>query len=75
MALSLTNQLSEAQAAYHDLMIGKTVVQFRDSNGEFVSYLKADASKLLQYIEDLKAQIAALTGCRATSRAPLRIFL
>ena len=55
---TLQERLAEAEAAYHDLMIGKQAVQFRDANGEFVMYSKPDAPKLAQYIETLKRQIA-----------------
>lgn len=68
---SLTDQLAEAQAAYHDLTIGKAVAEFRDSNGEIVKYSQARKSDLANYIADLKAQITPTT----VSRAPMRVFL
>ena len=55
-------RLHEAEAAYHDLMIGKSAVQFRDANGEFVMYGKADAAQLAAYIDTLKRQIAGLAS-------------
>lgn len=50
--------LSEAESAYRDLMLGKAVVEARDSNGESVRYTMANASRLKQYIAELKAEIA-----------------
>lgn len=69
---TLTDQLAEAQAAYHDLLIGKAVVQFRDQNGEVVIYQQADRSLLAAYIQDLISQIAAAAGTHVRV-GPLRV--
>ena len=62
--------LVEAELAYHQLEIGKSMVMARDSNGEEARYTAANASRLLAYIERLKAQIA---GCDTpAARRPLR---
>jgi hypothetical protein len=65
----LQGYLAEAEAAYRDLMIGKSAVEFRDSNGESVRYTTANARLLKAYIADLKVQIAGLDACY---RRPLR---
>lgn len=54
--------LLEAEAAYHALQTGKSVVKFRDQNGEEVTYLQASRAGLLAYIQDLKRQLGLLGG-------------
>ncbi|MGV6850204.1 MAG: gpW family head-tail joining protein [Marinibacterium sp.] len=56
--MTLAEQLSEAQLAYHKLQIGESAVSFTDQNGERVEYTRASAPRLAAYIEDLKRQIA-----------------
>jgi hypothetical protein len=68
---TLQEQLIEAQAAYHDLLIGKAVAEFRDQSGEVVRYTQADRRELNAYISDLKAQIAVAAG--TASIGPLRV--
>lgn len=63
-------RLAEAEAALHDLLLGKAVVECRDSTGESVRFTAANASRLRVYIAQLKAEIAG-----TTSRAPLRPIL
>lgn len=60
MAVTQTH-LDEAEAAYHALLTGKTVVRFRDQNGESVEYLQANRAQLSTYIESLKRQLGLLT--------------
>ena len=38
---SLSVRLAEAEAAYHELSIGKSPVEFRDQNGEQLTYNRA----------------------------------
>jgi hypothetical protein len=57
---TLPERLVEAEAALHDLLIGKAVAETRDSNGETLRYTMATRSALVTYIADLKRQIA---GC------------
>lgn len=59
---TLQTRLSEAETALHDLTIGRREVSVSWSDGQQVSYSKADIPELRRYIQDLKAQIAALTG-------------
>ncbi|EGL63567.1 hypothetical protein AGRO_3636 [Agrobacterium sp. ATCC 31749] len=54
----LQGWLREAEKALHELLTGKGVAEVRDSNGESVRYTMANVSRLRQYIEDLKSQIA-----------------
>ena len=64
----LTIQLAEAEAAYHALMIGQSVAELRDQNGELVRYTPANAGRLLAYIATLKQQLG-LSGSFAPGRA------
>jgi hypothetical protein len=50
-------QLDEAEAAYHQLMLGKSLVRFRDSNGEEAFYNLASAPRLAQYIKQLRIEL------------------
>jgi len=68
---TLQELLIEAQSAYHDLLIGKAVAEFRDQSGEVVRYSQADRRELNAYISDLKAQIAQSTG--TSPLGPLRV--
>lgn len=67
---TLQERLTEAEAAYHDLQLGKAAVEFRDANGELTRYTAANSARLARYIESLKAQIAVSTA----EQAPLRPF-
>jgi hypothetical protein len=58
MALSLQDRLDQAEAAYHDLMIGKSAKVFVDQNGERVEFTMADAVNLRRYVEALRAEVA-----------------
>jgi len=51
---TLAEQLAEAKAAYHDLRLGKAVVEVRDSSGEFLKYDKTSKGDLLAYIAERK---------------------
>lgn len=55
--LTLQQRLDEAEDALHRLMTGAQVVQFRDANGEQLSYTAANAARLRGYIADLKRQL------------------
>lgn len=73
MALTLAEQLVEAETAYHELMTGTAAVSIRDSDGSSVMYRATNASRLKAYIEDLKSQIAADSTGSNTTRYPLRM--
>jgi hypothetical protein len=61
---SYKQSLSEAERAYHSLMIGGGVREFTDQNGERVAYSGANRTGLLQYINYLRSLLgmAAFTG-------------
>ena len=63
MATPTTEELlALAEAAYHDLMTGRAVVEVRDQNGESIRYNPANAYRLANYIAELKRQING-SGC------------
>lgn len=43
-------------------MLGQTVVEVRDSNGETIRFNAANANKLATYINDLKRQLGQITS-------------
>ena len=49
--------LAEARAARHRLLTGDGVYQFRDQNGEQVSYARTDLNKLDAYIRWLESEL------------------
>lgn len=58
---TLQQWLDEARTAYHELMIGQRAVTLRHNVGggdKWITYEKANADKLLAYINRLEAQIA-----------------
>ena len=61
-------KLVEAEAAYHDLMLGRSARVVVDSSGERVEFTAANAARLAAYIEELKQQIAA--GSTPRRRGP-----
>lgn len=56
MAVTLT-MLEDAEKAYHLLMTGASVAEFRDQNGETVKYTAISAPRLKAYIRDLRAEL------------------
>lgn len=54
---TVQERLDEAEAAYHDLCIGKGVVELRDSNNETVRYNVASLPRLAAYIAQLKTDL------------------
>lgn len=58
---TLQERLDEAEAAYHSLMTGQSVVSVRDQNGESVTYSQVNAVKLSSYIAELKRQLGLNT--------------
>lgn len=63
--------LTQAQAAYHDLMIGVSARVVVDQNGERVEYTAANASRLQAYITSLQNLISDTDGVTRT-KGPLR---
>lgn len=70
MALpSLAERLEQAQLAYHQLAMGMSVVEVKDSNGEAVRYQAASMPRLASYIAELQRQLGDTTS------GPLQVFL
>lgn len=66
---ALKARLRDAEAAYHRLLTGQSVVEFRDQNGELIRYSAIQSSRLMGYILDLKRQLGLVNGHR-----PMRAF-
>lgn len=64
MSADLEQYLKDAELAYHRLLTGQSVVEFRDQNGETVRYSAVNASRLMGYILDLKRQLGRVNGHR-----------
>lgn len=62
-------RLVEAEAAYHSLQTGKSVVRVQDSSGDSVTYHSGNIRDLRRYIADLKAEI---TGDNSRVCKPLK---
>jgi hypothetical protein len=59
--MTLQEQLDAARIAYHNLMVGKSVREVMDQNGERIIYTAANADRLKAYISSLETQIAGAT--------------
>ena len=66
---TLQARLTDAQTAYHQLLIGKATASV-GYDGKSVTYTQATMSNLAAYITQLQSQIAALLGT-ARRRGPL----
>lgn len=60
--------LAEAELAYHKLLTGRSMVEFRDQNGELMRYTQPSATRLAAYIQQLKTQLGV------SSAGPMRVF-
>ena len=67
---TVAQRLAEAEEAYHQLMTGRSVVSVRDQNGETVQYTAINASKLDDYI----AQLRDLINPRSRVNRPMRLW-
>lgn len=67
----LEQQLAEAEAAYHNLLLGVQVRVVVDSNGERIETTPANAGRLQAYIQDLKRQLGLID---AATTAPFRVY-
>ncbi len=65
--------LADAETAYHKLRTGMAVAQFRDQNGEMVSYTRANADSLLAYIKELGGP--TWLDPATTITGPMRVFM
>lgn len=62
---TVQERLTAAEDAYHQIMIGRSVVELRDQNGETIRYTPANASRLASYIQELKRQLGQVTTAPA----------
>lgn len=58
---TLQKWLTEAENAYHQLIMGTKAIVFVDSNGERVEYQRAESAKLSAYIAELRRQLGQST--------------
>lgn len=71
---TLAERLAAAEAAYHDLQLGKAFVEVRDANGESHRYLPANRAALEAYIVSLKRQIDDEAAGATPLSGPMRPF-
>ena len=69
--VDLQQLLAEAEAAYHQLVTGTSVVEVRDQSGDTVRYQAAHAGRLKAYIEEIRRKL----GLRNASPRPMRVWL
>lgn len=71
MPLTVTQEmLDDARAAYHRLMTGAAIAEFRDQNGETIKYSATNKGALQAYIARLEAQL----GQAVVPTGPIRVF-
>ena len=56
---TIAEQLAEAHEAYHALQVGKSAVTVRDSNGEEITFARANVTQLAAYIRDLEGLLVS----------------
>lgn len=64
MAVDKATLLQQAEAAYHQLMLGQGVAEFRDQNGETVRYTPSRKADLWGYILQLRAELGKSSAGR-----------
>lgn len=62
------------EKAYEEIISGTAVRKFVDQNGEQVEYTNANAARLLQYINELKAMLSPQAARRFRPRPVGFIF-
>lgn len=60
--------LKEAEAAYHELVIGQSVKVIVHQNGQRIEYTAANRSALKSYIAELKSNLGPVQA------GPMRVF-
>lgn len=71
--LTVSEMLTEARAAFHDLQIGKAVARARDSDGSEIQYTQADRNTLSSYIASLERQLANPDAGAASISGPMTV--
>lgn len=72
MTTHITHEmLAEAREAYHRILIGGGIYQFKDQNGESVSYGRTDIGKLAAYIRYMEQQL----GVAAPVMGPMTVWM
>lgn len=74
MALTTQQALADARQAYHNLLTGQAVAEFRDQNGEVVRYTQMNRAALFDYIGTLERKLALEMGQTPASVAPMRVW-
>lgn len=74
MTLTTQQALNEARQAYHNLLTGQAVAEFRDQNGEMVRYTQMSRAALADYVNQLERKLAAELGQTPASVAPMRVW-
>lgn len=69
----LKTKLAQAETAYHKLLTGAQTASVSFGPSKSVSYTQANIAELRRYINDLKEQIAALSGCTPVARRTVRV--
>lgn len=73
--MDLQTRLKEARNALHQLMIGRSVVEVTDQNGEKLRYTAANRTDLKQYVAELEAELAACqNGGDYSHLGPMRVW-
>ena len=70
----LQQQLNEATAAYHSVMVGGQVREFHDQNGERIVYSSSNRTALLSYINWLRGVLGQTPLCGIVA-PPAGVFL
>tara|TARA_Y100000034_G_C6838695_1_gene379237 strand:- start:472 stop:678 length:207 start_codon:yes stop_codon:yes gene_type:complete len=65
---TIQDRLTEAEVEYHALITGTKPRVVVDQNGERVEFTAANAGRLRQYIESLKAQLSS------NRTGPMRVY-
>lgn len=70
---TLQTRLTEAEEAYHQLMIGAKEVSVNVGNFGSVTYNQTNRAALEAYIADLKAQLAKVAGSPVLKRRIIKV--
>jgi len=70
----LVEQITDARAAYHELITGRSPRVVIDQNGERVEFTPASRQQLYSYISQLQAQIDEASAVVAYPRGPATVI-